>query len=167
MNNTKVTDNSRASYPNSGIMVIAAGFVIAFLIILSPITVFADDITVSGNPGSLVVSSAVAGSEPDEVSNATTTYAVDIITDNKKITGAIDTAMPANTALKVTLSAPSGANSVGQISLSATAQDLVTGLINGTNQSGMSITYVFSATVDAGVIISSSKTVTLTITDSS
>lgn len=164
MNNKKRIKN----VPRHSIHVATAALGIAVLIqfILLFDSALADDITVSGNPGALIVNSATAGSDPDAASDATTTYGVDITTDNKKITGAINTAMPANTSLKVTLAAPSGATSVGQVTLSTSAQDLVTGLLNGTNENGLSITYEYSSTIEAGVISSSSKTVTLTITGS-
>ena len=127
----------------------------------------ADDIFVSGDPGALIVNTADAGSEPNVATDASTSYSIDITTTNKKITGAIDTAMPAGTYLMITLAAPSGAVSTGQITLSVTGQDLVTGLAAGMNESGLGITYEFSASVEAGVLTPASKTVTFTITDSS
>ena len=156
----------RISRHSTYFVIVSLGIAVLALCILPPNSALADDITVSGNPGPLIVNSATAGFEPAAVSDATTTYGVDITTDNKKITGEIDTAMPAQTTLKVTLVAPSGATSMGQVTLSTSALNLVTGLLNGTNQSGLIMTYEFSATVEAGVISSSSKTVTLTIADS-
>lgn len=127
----------------------------------------ADDIFVSGDPGALIVNTADAGSQPYTVMDASTSYSIDITTTGKKITGAIDTAMPAGTYLRIILAAPSGAVSTGQIALSVTAQDLVTGLTAGMNESGLGITYEFSASVEAGVVPAASKTVTFTIADSS
>lgn len=129
--------------------------------------VLADDITVSGNPGATIVNTATAGLDLDPATDASTTYSIDVTTANKKITGSIDTSMPANTTLSISLAAPTGATSNGWVNLDVTASDLVTGLAIGMNESGLSITYRFSATVDAGVISSSSKTVTFTIADSS
>jgi hypothetical protein len=125
----------------------------------------ADDISVSGNPGSLVINSATAGFDLAPVTDATTTYSVSVTTGTKKITGAIDLAMPANTSLKVALAAPSGATSVGQVALSVTAQNLVTGIANGTDAIGLGISYEFLAAVQAGIVSAASKTVTLTISD--
>lgn len=121
-----------------------------------------DEVSVSGNPSALVVNSATAGSQPDAQTDATTTYAVSTNGSAKKITGKINTAMPANTLLKVTLAAPTGATSAGQVTLTATDQDLVTG-ISTLAESGLTVTYEFSATLSAGVVASASKTVTLTI----
>ncbi|MFA4947011.1 MAG: hypothetical protein WC674_00690 [Candidatus Krumholzibacteriia bacterium] len=123
----------------------------------------ADDITASGNPGSLIISSATAGSALAPVSDATTTYNINITTGTTKITGEINTAMPANTALRVMLAAPTGATSVGMVTLSATAQNLVIGIANLTSQNGLGISYEFGASVSAGVVSSAAKTVTFTI----
>jgi hypothetical protein len=122
-----------------------------------------NEISVSGNPSALIINSATAGSNPDDASDNSTTYAITTNESSKKITGAINTAMPSNTTLKVTL-ASSGGTSAGQVTLSASAQDLVTG-ISTLAESGNTITYVFSATAGAGVISSAQKTVTLTVAD--
>ena len=74
-----------------------------------------------------------------------------------KITGEINTAMPANTALRVMLAAPTGATSVGMVTLSATAQNLVTGIANLTSENGLGISYEFDASVSAGVVSSARK----------
>ena len=125
-----------------------------------------DEISASGDPGDLTVSTATAGSEPDAVTDNTTTYAVTTNGSNKKITGEVDVAMPANTTLQVNLAAPTGGTSAGAVTLTATAADLVTA-ITETAESGMMITYSFSATVDAGIVASDTRTVTLTLTDGS
>jgi hypothetical protein len=124
------------------------------------------EITVSGNPGALVISTATAGSEPSAATDATTSYSVTTNGTNKRITGSIDTAMPSSTSLLVTLTAPTGGSSAGQVTLSMTAQDLVTG-ISTLAEGGLTISYEFTATAAAGVIASSTKTVTLTVADGS
>lgn len=124
------------------------------------------EITVSGNPGPLVISTATAGSEPVAATDATTTYSVTTNGTNKRITGSIDTAMPANTSLLVTLTAPTGGSGAGQVILSTTAQDLVTG-ISTLAESALPISYEFTADAAAGVVASSTKTVTLTVADGS
>ena len=123
-----------------------------------------NEITVSGNPGALIVITAVPGSQPTAVTDATTTYAITTNVASKRITGALNTVMPDNTALKVTLAAPTGGTSAGQVTLTATAQNLVTG-ISTLAESGLSISYNFSATLAAGVIASAQKTLTLTVID--
>jgi len=127
-----------------------------------------NELAVSGDPGTLNVSTATAGSEPDADSDNTTTYAIttNCGTDAKKITAVLDTAMPANTTLKITLAAPEGATSEGAITLTASAQDVVTA-IDAVASSGHEISYELDATVAAGVVASANKTVTLTIVDAS
>jgi len=126
-----------------------------------------NELSTSGNPGALIVNSATAGSQPNEVKDTSTTYA---ITTNckknaKKITAAIDSAMPKKTTLKITLAAPTGGTTKGQKTLSTSAVNVVTG-IDAVASSGHQITYDFSATAAAGVVASNTRTVTLTLTDS-
>jgi hypothetical protein len=125
----------------------------------------ADDITVSGNPGPLIISSATAGSALAPVSDATTTYNISTTTGSKKITGHITTAMPANTALKVRLAAPGAATSLGMVTLSVTAVNLVRDIANLTSVNGLGISYEFDAFVNAGVVSSAAKTVVFTIAE--
>jgi hypothetical protein len=123
-----------------------------------------NEISTSGNPGALTVSAATAGSQPDEVSDAATTYAITTNGTSKKITGILDTAMPTGMTLKVDLIAPTGGTNIPDVTLTAVAADLVTG-ITQVAESGKAITYKLSATVAAGVVTSANKTVTLTIAD--
>jgi hypothetical protein len=125
-----------------------------------------DEISVSGNPGALIVNTAVPGSQPTAATDATTSYSITTNNSSRKITGSINSAMPANTTLKVTLGAPTGGSSAGEVTLSTTAQDMVTA-ISTLAESGVSISYEFSATLAAGVIASSQRTVTFTIADGS
>jgi len=123
-----------------------------------------NEISVSGDPAALTVSTATAGSAPNSVSDATTTYAITTNETGKKITGAINTDMPAGVTLTVNLAAPTGGTSAGVTSLSSVAANLVTG-IDTLNESGKTITYSLSATSAAGVVGSATKTVTLTVVD--
>ena len=127
-----------------------------------------NDISVSGDPGTMFVSAAIAGSEPEEVSDASTTYSITSTasTDNKKITASINTPMPNGVTLKINLDAPTGATSSGDVDISnaTNSVDVVTA-IDSIAESGKTITYKLGATVAAGVV-SDSKTVTLTIADS-
>jgi hypothetical protein len=127
-----------------------------------------NDISVSGDPGTMFVSAAIAGSEPEEVSDASTTYSITSTasTDNKKITASINTPMPNGVTLKINLDAPRGATSSGDVDISnaTNSVDVVTA-IDSIAESGKTITYKLGATVAAGVV-SDNKTVTLTIADS-
>jgi hypothetical protein len=116
----------------------------------------------SGGPLTITVNAATAGSAPTAATDATTTYAVTTNETGQKITGEINSNMPAGVTLTVALVAPTGGTSTGATSLSTVAADLVTGIAT-LNESGKTITYSLSATSAAGVVGSASKTVTLTI----
>ena len=134
------------------------------LLLICGRAVVAQTIVVSGNPGALVVTTAIAGSQPNAVSNATTTYTVVTLNPNRTyaITAQLNAPMPAGTTLTATLGAPAGATSLGPVALDMTARNVVTGI--GRNVvATQSISYSFSATVAAGVIPSTTRTVTLTI----
>jgi hypothetical protein len=64
--------------------------------------------------------------------------------------------------LTVTMTAPTGATSMGAVTLDATARDLVGNITNTANETEQ-ITYVLSATAAAGVVTAQSRTVTFTI----
>jgi len=124
-----------------------------------------NELEVSANPGTLTINTANAGDEPTSVTDATTTYRFTTNENSKKVTGAIDSNMPANTTLEVNLTAagaPNAWTSNDYQSLSTTAADLVSG--NRKRASGLTITYRFSATIDAGTL-SDSRTVTFTLTN--
>jgi hypothetical protein len=123
-----------------------------------------NEISVSGNPAAMTVSAATAGSAPNSVSDTSTTFAITTNGTNKKITGAINTAMPAGLTLTVGLDALTGSTSAGEVTLGTSAADLVTG-ISTLNESSKTITYGLSATSAAGVVTSANKTVTLTVAD--
>ncbi len=124
----------------------------------------AQTIDVSGNPGLLRVSTAIAGSEPLPVSNATTSYTVSTPNPNRphKVTAQLNAAMPAGLTLAAELEPPPGATSLGPIALDMTARDVVTDIPRRTT-STQGITWTFTASVTAGVIPPTSRIVTLTI----
>lgn len=125
-----------------------------------------NEISVSGNPNSLNINFAIAGFQPSNVFDATTSYTLSSNGTNKKITGSINGAMPSNTYLLVSLTAPTGATSVGWQPLSTTANNLVTG-VSTVAESGLTISYQFGANVNAGVMSAAQRIVTFTITDGS
>lgn len=124
----------------------------------------AQTLNVSGNPGLLRISSAVAGAEPISVSNAATTYTVTTGNPNRlhRVMARLSAPMPLGVTLTATLAAPPGATSLGPVALDGTDRDVVTNIPRRTTAT-QSITYTLSATVAAGVIPNSSRTVTLTI----
>jgi hypothetical protein len=119
-----------------------------------------DQLSFTGSP-SLVISTATAGSAPTSAT-ANATYAITTNETNQKITAQIDSDTPAGVTLSASLAAPSGGTSAGAVQLSTTAQDVVTG-ISTVNASGLNVTYTLSATAAAGVVPSTTRTVTYTI----
>ncbi len=120
-----------------------------------------NQIAFSGSP-SLVINTATAGSNPTNAS-AAATWAVTTNQSNAKITASINSAMPANVTLSVNLTAPAGASSAGAQGLSTTAVDLVTS-ITQVAQGALAVSYSLAATPAAGVVASTTRTVTYTIT---
>lgn len=123
----------------------------------------AQALSVSGNPSSLTVNTAIAGAQPVAVSNATTTYSVAAsILQKKKITARLNMAMPSGTTLTVSMVAPSGATSMGAVVLTPTAQDLVVNISN-VLASTQAITFQLTANTSAGALAASTRTVTYSL----
>lgn len=122
-----------------------------------------NQIAFTGSP-SLTITTATAGSNPTSVSDASATWAVTTNQTGAKITASIASALPAGITLSANLAAPAGGSvSAGSQALGTTAVDLVTGLTK-LAQGGMGVTYTLSATAAAGVLASTSRVVTYTIT---
>ena len=125
-----------------------------------------NEISASGDPAALNITTAVAGSEPSTATNAVTTYSISTNETGKKITAVINTDVAAGT-LKINLADPDGAGaatSLGDVTLSSAPADCVTG-IDSQAASAKTITYKFSAVIADGIIGSTNKTVTLTLMD--
>jgi hypothetical protein len=120
-----------------------------------------NQIGVTGTP-SLTISTASAGSAPGAVTNSASSWAITTNGTNKKLTASINSDMDTGVTLSLTAVAPSVGTTAGKKSLSTTATDLVTG-IAGVAETGMGLTYELAATLAAGVVASSSKTVTFTL----
>jgi hypothetical protein len=120
-------------------------------------------LSVSGDPATLEIATATAGQEPDAVEDNSTTYALTTNEDDRKITAYLDSAMPTGMTLELEMAAPDGATSNGFVALGTSAQDIVTG-ISQVAASDEVITYRCSATVAAGVVASTQRVVTLTLT---
>ena len=121
-----------------------------------------NQIAFTGSP-SLVINTATAGSAPTNAT-ANVSWAVTTNQAGAKITASIGSNMPAGLTLTANLTAPTAAgSSAGALSLSTTAVDLVTG-ITKLAESGLGVQYTLSATPAAGVVSSTTRTVTYTIT---
>ena len=125
-----------------------------------------NQIGVSGSPAPMVINSAIAGAAPTSVTAGGTSYAVTTNESNKKITASLDQALPVGVMLEVSLAAPTGASSRGDVSLTTSASDVVTG-ISATTASSLPITYRLSATSTVTMPAPTSRTVTFTIVSGS
>ena len=121
-----------------------------------------NQIGVTGAP-TMAITAAVAGNAPTSVTAAGNTWAVTCNQSTAKVTASIGSAMPAGVTLSANLGAPAGATSAGLKALSTTAVDVVTG-ITKLNATGLSLSYQLDATSAAGVITSTTRVVTYTIT---
>jgi hypothetical protein len=95
-----------------------------------------------------------------------TTYAITNNAGSKKLVGKLNSAMPTNTTLSVTAGAPASGSSAGAVTLSASDQDLVTG-IGAVDQTGVSLSFTLAANVNAALVSGGTKTLTLTLVDES
>ena len=116
------------------------------------------------DPGSLVITGATPGLAPTEDDLSAGTYAITNNAGTKKITAAIDSAMPSGVTLEVELQAPAGASTT-RSELSTSSANVVTAIGN-VSESGKTITYYLNATAAAGAVSPAEKTVTFTITGS-
>lgn len=113
-------------------------------------------------PASLTISSATAGGQPTAVSDQSARYSVTAATGQMKISGKLLVAPPAGVTITITLSAPTGAVSLGTVVLSNSDQPLVRYIPVG-QYSNMSVTFTLSASVSAGVVPYSASDVILTL----
>ena len=111
---------------------------------------------------SLTITTAVAGSAPTSVTDASATWAVTTNQTGAKISASIPSNMPAGLTLSSNLAAPGGATSAGFQGLTTVSIDLVTG-ITKLAQGALVVTYKLDATAAAGVVASSTRVVTYTI----
>lgn len=119
-------------------------------------------ISFTGSP-SITITTAVAGSSPTTVTNNIARWNVTTNQTGAKITASIPSNAPGGVTLSVSLAAPAGATSLGFKPLTTLSVDLVTN-ITKRNQTNRTVSYRLAATPAAGVIPSTSRVVTYTIT---
>jgi hypothetical protein len=137
----------------------------AFVVVNARPVVAQDAVQFQAAAGSMVINSAVAGAPPTTQLTSTAQYRVKVASGTtKQIKASINSAMPAGVTMTVSLVAPSGATSVGPVTLTTTPQTVVTNVTNTSFSPNLTITYTLSATSPAGVVASSNKTVTLAVT---
>jgi hypothetical protein len=127
------------------------------------VTVTVDDINelaVTGGDITLTISAATAGQNPNQATDATCGLLWTVNTTNKKITVATNQSSFAHT-LRVQATSVSGGTSAGEVTISDTAQDLVTGV--ATTLGNCTLSYRATATAAQGTQ-SVAHTITYTIT---
>ena len=126
-------------------------------------------IAVSGNPGALTVTTGTAGVDAlSSVSDNSTTYSItQNVAGTVKVTAYLDAALAAGYTLSLNLASTQG-TSAGSVDISnatsGSAVDVVTGISRGAD-ANQAVGYTFSANASAGTLGSTSKTVTLTLTN--
>lgn len=121
----------------------------------------------TGNLGTMFIVTAVAGSPPTPVTASTTTYRLLTIQGGggTRVQAYLDVPLPPGVTLTLTLPSPGGGIvSAGAVALTTAPQDVLTNLPNSTTLfPSTPITYVLSATPDAGVVASTPRRITFTV----
>jgi hypothetical protein len=126
-------------------------------------------IATSGNPGAMTITTGTAGTNAlTSVSDASTNYSItQNFASTVKITANLDAALAAGYTLQLNLASTKG-TSAGVVNISATtpasAANVVTNIALGAD-ANQTITYTFGANASAGVLASTAKVVTLTLTN--
>jgi hypothetical protein len=120
-----------------------------------------NELAVAGGDIVLTINTAVPGAEPTDATDATTSLDWTTNDTGKKITAATNNAAQTFT-LEVNATGVTGGTSAGQITLTTTATDYVTGI--ATTVGGCTSTYTASATAAQGTG-SDVHVVTFTLTD--
>ncbi len=103
-------------------------------------------------------------SQTVKIIDATSTYRITTNEEHKKITGVLNTVLPKDSDLLISLEAPSGALSAGGVSLKSTPVDLVTG-VSKVAESQKIIRYTYTTPADVQITAPLSQMITLTITN--
>ncbi|HEV7991516.1 MAG TPA: hypothetical protein VGP25_06795 [Gemmatimonadaceae bacterium] len=136
---------------------------IAVLLLYGSKTAMAQQVLSPAGP--IVIASAVAGAQPTSVVAAAPGYSgVVPFVGQKKIVGQLNTATPAGVTLAVRITGSSGGTSLGYVALGIAAKDIVIATTPAF-YSTVNISYTLSATVTAGVVPATSRTVTFTLLD--
>lgn len=120
------------------------------------------EIAFSGDPAPMISSQAIAGNNPMDVIDNSTFYAVTTNGSSEKVVACLDSTMPNGTTLCIMVGAPNGAVSAGPVDLDTSNQNVVTG-ITQVAQSSLAVTYVFETTIVAGIIPTTTRVVTFTL----
>jgi hypothetical protein len=123
----------------------------------------AQSVIISGDPGSLDIGTASAGAPLDPASDATTTYTVTTSAAGQRIVARLDAPMPRGVTLTIELTAPTGAASAGEVTLSTVDQTVVGDIPSAGSYSSLAITYRLSAATSAGPVATAARSVIFTV----
>ena len=146
-----------------GVSVLARACAIAVLLLYGSRTAAAQQVLAPAGP--IVVASAVAGAQPTAVVYAAPGYSgVVPFLGQKKIVAQLSSNTPAGVTLAVQITGGSSGTSLGYVNLDIATRDIVIATTPGF-YSSVNISYRLSATVTAGVVAATSRTVTFTLLD--
>ena len=126
-------------------------------------------IATSGDPSALTINNGTAGVDAlaPATDNSTTYSITQNVANTVKITANMDAVLPAGYTLLLSLASTKG-TSAGSVDISnatsGSAVDIVTAINRGAD-AGQAIGYTFSANASAGMLSSTTRTVTLTLTN--
>jgi hypothetical protein len=123
-----------------------------------------NEIALAGDLNITNENTVTINSQSVKVIHATSTYLITTNEEHKKITGVLNTVLPKDANLFIALEAPTGAVSVGGVSLKSTPIDLVTG-VSRVAESQKVIHYTFTTPVTTQSTTPLSQMITLTITN--
>lgn len=126
-------------------------------------------IATSGNPGAMTITTGTAGVDAlSSVSDNSTTYSITQNFGNTvKITAHMDAALAAGYTLSMSLASTKG-TSAGTVDISNATSGSAVNVVSNINlgaDAAQAIGYTFSALASAGTMSSTTKTVTLTLTN--
>lgn len=131
-----------------------------------PVTSNTATVILSGNPQPLIINKATAGQGLSSALDTSTSCSIKIPSQKMAtLTASLDSPMNAHTALKMKIASPYRGANTHSISLECTPKILATGIKEGFYEN-LLITYEYSATVAAGIVPLSCKTIILTILES-
>lgn len=122
-----------------------------------------NELSVSGDPGALMLSTVDAGGALVDDTDASTTYTVTTNAATWEITAAIDVAMPTGLQLDVLLAAPGASSTSATTTLTTTATAVVSNGTGALSSTGNTITYTLSAPSGVATAQTGTRTVTFTL----
>lgn len=132
---------------------------------MTPHAASAQSIILSSAPATLVVRTAVPGSEPDAAVDVTTSYDLVTTAAGQRIMARLEEPLPPGITLTIDVVAPAGAASAGLVPLGMLDREIVGAIPSPGTYSGLRITYRLKASTIAGTVPPSMGRVRFTVVD--